>query len=193
MFREARFITSATSPEGYPVHRRIEVALAGRSNVGKSSLINAIAGTKKLARVSKRPGRTQTLNFYALTDSLCLVDLPGYGYAEVPERVRAAWGPMIEGYLKTREQLKAILLVIDARHGPLEDDLVMWRWIEASGRAGLAVATKWDKVKSSQRAKRIKEMETALAASVLPFSAVTFEGGEALCAYLRSLSQAANR
>jgi len=161
--------------------------LAGRSNVGKSSLINALTGLKGLARVGKRPGKTQTLNFYALTESLCVVDLPGYGYADVPERVRVGWGRMIEGYLKAREQLKAILLVVDGRHGPTADDIQMWSWIQASGRAGFAVATKWDKVKTSQRAKRIKEMEAELAASVLPFSSVTGEGKAALASYLRSL------
>ncbi|MBO2521045.1 MAG: ribosome biogenesis GTP-binding protein YihA/YsxC [Clostridia bacterium] len=187
MFRQARFLTSATGPEGYPVHRRTEVALAGRSNVGKSSLINALTGKKGLAKVAKRPGRTQTLNFYALTDSLCLVDLPGYGFAEVPHRVRAGWARMIEGYLTGRDQLKAILLLVDGRHGPTGDDLEMWEWIKASGRSGLAVATKWDKVKKSLRVKRMKEMEAALAAPVLPFSAVTSEGKQGLMSFLLSL------
>src|SRR5690606_39980028 len=133
------------------------------------------------------PGRTQTLNFYALTDSLCLVDLPGYGFAEVPHRVRAGWARMIEGYLTGRDQLKAILLLVDGRHGPTGDDLEMWEWIKASGRSGLAVATKWDKVKKSLRVKRMKEMEAALAAPVLPFSAVTSEGKQGLMSFLLSL------
>lgn len=188
VFREACFLASAADPRGYPAHRRVEVALAGRSNVGKSSLVNALAGDSRLARTSKRPGRTQTLNFYALTGSLCLVDLPGYGFADVPERVRAAWGAMIETYLREREELKAILLLIDSRHGPTGDDLEMWRWIGASGRRGLVVATKWDKVKPGQRVKRKKEMEAAVAAPVIPFSAVTGEGIAALSSFLMSLA-----
>lgn len=187
-FRQARFLVSATNPKGYPEHARIEVALAGRSNVGKSSLINALTGIRGLAHVGKRPGRTQTINFFALTDALCLVDLPGYGYAEVPERVRAAWGPMIEGYLSTRVQLRAVILLVDGRHGPTGDDLQMWKWLEHSGRERVALATKWDKVKRSQRLKRKKEMEEALASSVLPFSSITSEGKDALTAYLKRLT-----
>lgn len=188
-FREARFLTSATSSRGYPDHRRIEVALAGRSNVGKSSMINAVTGVRGLARVGKRPGRTQTLNFYALTDSLCLVDLPGYGYAKAPERVRAAWGPMIERYLTSRDQLHSVILLIDARHGPTRDDLQMWEWLKTTRLDRLVLASKWDKVKKSQRAKRRKEMEEALGAALLPFSATTLEGKDAVIAYLLSLAR----
>lgn len=187
-FRQAKFLVSATSPKGYPEHRRIEVALAGRSNVGKSSLINAVSGVRGLAHVGKRPGRTQTINFFALTDGLCLVDLPGYGYAEAPERVRAAWGPMIERYLATREQLRSIILLVDSRHGPTPDDLQMWEWLKVSDHERIALAAKWDKVKKSQRPKRKKEMEEALGAPLLPFSASTLEGKDELIRYLLSLN-----
>lgn len=186
-FSQARFLVSATSPQGYPKHKRTEVALAGRSNVGKSSLINALT-VRGLAHVGKRPGRTQTINFFALNEALCLVDLPGYGYAEVPERVRAAWGPMIERYLTSREQLGAIILLLDGRHGPTADDLEMLAWLKRSERDFRIVATKWDKVKKNQRLKRKKEMEEATACEVIPFSAVTSEGKAALIAYLVSLA-----
>ncbi|HLS89877.1 MAG TPA: ribosome biogenesis GTP-binding protein YihA/YsxC [Limnochordia bacterium] len=186
-FSKARFLTSATTPDGYPRHRRVEVALAGRSNVGKSSLINTLTA-KGLARVGKRPGRTQTINFYALSDTLCLVDLPGYGYAEVPERVRAAWGPMIERYLTGREQLRAMILLVDGRHGPTADDLHMLEWLKQWGRDFKIVATKWDKVKKSQRVKRMREMEVATNSTIIPFSAVTSEGKAALISYLLSLA-----
>lgn len=192
-FREARFLAGATSPRGYPEHRRVEVALAGRSNVGKSSLINAVTGVQGLARVSKRPGRTQTLNFYALNDELCLVDLPGYGYAEAPRRVRASWGPMIERYLSTREQLRAVVLLVDGRHGPTDDDRQLWEWLETTRLKRLALAAKWDQVKPSQRVRRTKEMEAALGAPLLPFSAVTSEGKDALIAYLLSLTRSKGR
>src|SRR5690606_24221942 len=116
-----------------------------------------------LARTAKRPGRTQTLNFYAVDDRLALVDLPGYGYAEVPERIRAAWGPMIEGYLNERSQLHAVILLVDARHGPTRDDVSFWEWLAASRLTPLAVATKWDKLKRSEEARRLKEIKAGLA------------------------------
>src|SRR5690606_30432191 len=116
-----------------------------------------IANRKGLAYVSKQPGRTRTINFIALDDALCLVDLPGYGYAKAPGRVRASWGAMIEGYLAGRKQLVAVLLLIDGRHGPTPDDLAMMEWLNESRLEHVVVATKWDKVKKSARHRRLQE------------------------------------
>lgn len=189
-FSEARLLASAAGPADYPRHERTEVALAGRSNVGKSSLINALVPMRRLARVSKEPGKTRTLNFYALDERLCLVDLPGYGYARVSRTLREAWGPMVEEYLRHRPQLKLILVLVDARHGPTADDLEMWAWAKHAPQEALAVATKWDKVKPSQRVRRLREMEAALGGPPLLFSAVTGEGKEHL---IRALLTAAAR
>lgn len=163
------------------------MALAGRSNVGKSSLVNAVTGVRSLAKTAKRPGRTQTLNFYALDDSLALVDLPGYGYAQVPERVRARWGPMIETYLMGRDLLRGVILLIDARHGPTDDDMMLWEWLVTLPLARLVVASKWDKLKRSQQARRLKEMENAIKATVVPFSAETKEGKDQVLKFLHAL------
>ncbi len=175
-------------PEEYPSHDRVEIALAGRSNVGKSSLVNAIVPLKRLAYVSKQPGRTQTINFYALDERLCLVDLPGYGYAKVPRKLRESWGPMIEGYLRGRDQLRLLIALVDARHGPTSDDLTLWEWARGNGPELLAVATKWDKVKKSERAKRLREMREALGVEPLPFSATSGEGRDPLIQTIRSLA-----
>lgn len=188
MSKEVSFLCSATTASQYPSHLRTEVALAGRSNVGKSSLINAITGVRGLARTAKRPGRTQTINFYALTPELSLVDLPGYGYAEVPERIRASWGPMIENYLMQREQLGAIILLVDSRHGPTKDDLSLWEWMANLPLATFAVASKWDKVKRSGRHSRMNEMERQLGVRPLPVSSVTGDGINELNRLLRNIS-----
>ena len=188
-FPRAEFLTSAATPEQYPRHRRREVALAGRSNVGKSSFVNALANRKGLAHVSKRPGRTRTINFIALDDALCLVDLPGYGYADVPEEVRASWGEAIETYIASREELVAVCLLVDGRHGPTPDDLAMWEWMKASRLERLVVATKWDKVPSSERRRRLEEIERTLGIRPLPFSARTGEGRDEVERRLRSLAR----
>src|SRR5690554_2093715 len=127
---DAEFLTSAVNPQGYPNHGLPEVALVGRSNVGKSSLINALVNRRKFARVSNQPGRTQTINFYRV-DTLCLVDLPGYGFARVPESVRLRWQPMIEGYLTERPNLTGVIYLVDIRHGPTQDDRQMHAWLRA--------------------------------------------------------------
>lgn len=186
-FPRAEFLTSAATPSQYPRHRRKEVALAGRSNVGKSSFVNAITNRKGLAHVSKQPGRTRTLNFIALDDALCLVDLPGYGYAKVSEQVRASWGEAIEAYLTGREQLVAVCLLIDGRHGPTPDDLTMMEWLENSSLGRIVIGTKWDKVARSARHRRLREMQSALGAEVLPFSAQTKEGRDEVIKRLRNL------
>lgn len=188
-----RFVRSAVKPEQYPVHPEPEVALVGRSNVGKSSLINALAGRRNVAKVSGQPGRTQTINFYSTADGVWLVDLPGYGYAAVPRRVQSRFAPMIETYLEQRKQLLGVLLVIDARHGPTELDLEMKEWLLHSGLPTVAVATKWDKLKRSEEIRRRKEMESALGWQVLPFSATKGVGRGEMRSLLRGWARDASR
>lgn len=141
----AEFLTSAVDPKGYPVHDRKEIALVGRSNVGKSSLINTLVNRKKFARTSNQPGRTQTLNFYRV-DTICLVDLPGYGFAKVPESVRKKWRPMIETYLMGRPNLVGVLHLVDVRHTPTADDQTMSQWLQTMDMPYVLIATKLDKI-----------------------------------------------
>lgn len=160
---------------GYP-----EVAFAGRSNVGKSSLINGLINRKALARTSGQPGKTQTINFYNVEEALYFVDLPGYGYARSSKANRESWGKMVEYYLNRRETLGMILLLVDIRHKPNENDLMMMDYIRNSGMEPLVVATKADKVKRSQLKKHVKVIVDTLklgsAEQVIPFSAMTKQG-----------------
>lgn len=180
---DCEFITSAVKSNQYPVHPYPEIALVGRSNVGKSSLINALVNRKKLARVSGQPGRTQTLNFYRV-DRLVLVDLPGYGYAKVSESVRAQWKPMIEGYLTERENLVAILMIVDIRHRPTADDQMMAEWIAAMDIPAWVVATKADKISRGKYKQHMNRIISVLHLPGLIFSAATKSGREDLIAVL---------
>lgn len=159
-----------------------EVAFAGKSNVGKSSLINALMNRKSLARTSSQPGKTQTINYYNINDAIYFVDLPGYGYAQVNERVKAQWGKMIEDYLHRSKQLKEVFLLIDIRHAPSNNDCIMYEWIRKQGFEPIIIATKLDKIKRSQLQKQIKLIRTTLGAGsdtvVIPFSAETKQGRE---------------
>ena len=159
-----------------------EVAFAGKSNVGKSSLINALMNRKSLARTSSQPGKTQTINFYNINNAMYLVDLPGYGYAKVPESEKAKWGRMIENYLHTSKQLKAVFLLIDIRHDPSANDKQMYGWIVHQGYDPIIVATKLDKLKRSQIDKHVKAIRVGLGvkpgAQILPFSAASKLGRE---------------
>ena len=146
----ATFVKSATSPEHYPRDGRPEIAFMGRSNVGKSSLINSLLGVRGLARTSSTPGRTQLINFFSINDAFNFVDLPGYGYARVPRDVKKLWGPMVEKYLATRPNLVLSILITDSRHEPTELDLLMRGWLEARGKPFIIVATKADKLSSNQ-------------------------------------------
>ena len=139
-----------------------EVAFAGKSNVGKSSLINGLLNRKALARTSSSPGKTQTINFYNINKELYFVDLPGYGYAKVSQEIRNKWGKMIERYLHTSEQLKVVFLLIDIRHAPGENDKIMYDWIVANGYEPVIIATKLDKIKRSQKDKNIKVIREKL-------------------------------
>lgn len=144
----AKFAKSATSPEHYPRDGRPEIAFIGRSNVGKSSLINSLLGVRGLARTSSTPGRTQLINFFLINDAFYFVDLPGYGYARVPRDVKKHWGPMVEKYLATRPNLMLSIVITDSRHEPTELDLLMKEWLEASEKPFIIVATKVEDRKS---------------------------------------------
>ena len=154
-----------------------EIAFAGKSNVGKSSLINAVMNRKSLARTSAQPGKTQTINFYNVNDAFYLVDLPGYGYAKVSEEVKAKWGKMVERYLRQSRQLKAVFLLIDIRHEPSANDRQMYDWIISQGYHPIIIATKLDKLKRSQVPSALKTVREGLKAGketiILPFSALT--------------------
>jgi GTP-binding protein len=145
--------------------------------VGKSSLINTLVNRRKFARTSTQPGRTQTINFYQV-DSLCLVDLPGYGFAKVPAAVRSAWRPMIEGYLTGRPNLVGVLHLVDVRHEPTKDDLVMGTWLSTMGVPSVLIATKVDKISRGQYQKHVKMIKNALGKEPVLFSAQTKEGRE---------------
>ncbi len=159
-----------------------EVAFAGKSNVGKSSLINALMNRKALARTSASPGKTQTINFYNINDAMYLVDLPGYGYAKVSQSVKEQWGKLIERYLQKSKQLKAVFLLIDIRHDPSANDKMMYDWIVHNGYQPIIIATKVDKLKRSQVQKHVKALKQGLellaGIQVIPFSAETKQGRE---------------
>lgn len=180
-----QFVKSAVRANQYPKHHEPEIALVGRSNVGKSSFINALAGRRKEAKVSKTPGRTQTLNFYRTDEGVWLVDLPGYGYAAVPGRVKSSFAPMIENYLEERDNLIGILHVLDARHAPTKLDLQMREYLLAHALPTITLATKWDKLKPSQRDRRKKEMEAALKIAVIPFSSLDGTGRQVVEGMIR--------
>ena len=165
-----------------------EIAFAGKSNVGKSSLINALMNRKSLARTSSSPGKTQTINFYNINSEMYLVDLPGYGYAKVSEAEKAKWGKMIENYLHTSKQLRAVFLLIDVRHEPGKNDKTMYDWIVSQGYQPIIIATKLDNLKRSQVQKAIKVVRTGLGLKgsdiVIPFSAETKQGREEIYALM---------
>lgn len=165
-----------------PKNEKPEIAFAGKSNVGKSSLINALMNRKSYARISATPGKTQTINFYNINEELYLVDLPGYGYAKVSEQEKIRWGQLIERYLHGSDQLKAVLLLIDIRHAPSENDKMMYRWILDQGFEPVIIATKLDKIKRSQVQKHVKMLKDGLSlvpgTRVIPFSSVTKQGRE---------------
>ncbi|MFP4697443.1 MAG: ribosome biogenesis GTP-binding protein YihA/YsxC [Eubacteriales bacterium] len=160
-----------------PENDKAEIAFAGKSNVGKSSLINTLINRKALARTSGSPGKTQTINFYNVEDQLFFVDLPGYGYAKVSKKERERWGNFIESYLNKSKQLKLIVLLIDIRHKPSENDLIMYDWIIYQGFTPLIIATKMDKLKRSQVNKHLKMLKEAFKLSkegkIIPFSSKT--------------------
>ncbi len=157
-----------------------EIAFAGKSNVGKSSLINALMNRKSYARISATPGKTQTINFYNINNELYFVDLPGYGYAKVSQQEKQKWGQMVERYLHGSKQLRAVFLLIDIRHDPSANDKLMYDWIVSQGYHPIIIATKLDKIKRSQRDKQVRTIRQGLGllpgSIVIPFSSVTKQG-----------------
>ena len=191
----AEFLTSATQPSQFPAGELPEIAFAGRSNVGKSSLLNTLLERKGLARVSQTPGRTRLLNFFLVTPTkgsraqigeFLFVDLPGYGYAKVSKAVHEQWGPMIDGYIRGRRFLRGVVMLIDIRRGE-EEELQLIRWADRLGVRVLAVATKIDKLSRGQRPEALRRLEAFLGVPVLGCSAVTGEGKDALWAGIRAL------
>lgn len=189
-FHNAELLVSAVKELQYPKGELPEIAMVGRSNVGKSSLINKILNRKNFARTSSKPGKTATINFYNIDKKINLVDLPGYGYAKVSKNEQLAWGEMINYYLENREQLKLIFLLIDSRHLPTNDDLMMLEWIEHYGIDYYVIATKTDKLKPSQRAEQLDEILNYLNVDecrFIPFSAENGENKEKILSILSSL------
>lgn len=180
-------ITSKIPDTGRP-----EVAFAGKSNVGKSSLINGLMNRKSLARTSAQPGKTQTINYYNINGQMYLVDLPGYGYARVSLEEKARWGKMVENYLHVSKNLRAVFLLVDIRHDPSENDKTMYRWILETGYQPIIIATKLDKLKRSQVQKQIKAIREGLRlrpdSVLIPFSAETKQGREEIWTLIDGLT-----
>ncbi|MBR4993264.1 MAG: YihA family ribosome biogenesis GTP-binding protein [Lachnospiraceae bacterium] len=174
-----------------PDNQLPEIAFAGKSNVGKSSLINALMNRKSLARTSSQPGKTQTINFYNVNDAIYFVDLPGYGYAKANEEVKAKWGKMIENYLHKSKQLRRVFLLIDIRHDPSANDKLMYEWILKQGFEPIVIATKSDKIKRSQLQKQVKAVKEGLGvvpgSIVIPFSAESKQGRDEIYDIIDSL------
>lgn len=179
-----------------PENDKMEIAFAGKSNVGKSSLINGLLNRKALARTSASPGKTQTINFYNVNQEMYFVDLPGYGYAKVSLEIKEKWGKMIERYLHQSKQLKAVFLLIDIRHEPSANDINMYDWIVHNGYQPVIIATKLDKIKRSQVQKHLKMIRTGLqvlpGTVIMPFSALSKQGREEIWAYIEALGQEEN-
>ena len=191
VIRSLEFLGGMASAGGWrPEPSLPEVAFAGRSNVGKSSLLNRLVHRKKFARVSNTPGRTREINFFKVNDAFMLVDLPGYGYARISKERRAEWRPLIEGYLRTSRELRGIVQLLDVRHDPTDDDRNMLDFLAELGVPTIVVLTKIDKLSSSERAKRLAELSSELALEpdqMIAFSAVTGEGRDELAEAIESL------
>lgn len=175
----------------FPENRQIEIAFAGKSNVGKSSLINGLLNRKALARTSSQPGKTQTINFYHINQEFYFVDLPGYGYAKVSATEREKWGKMIEKYLHTSKQLQLVFLLIDIRHEPSQNDVMMYDWICHNGFTPVIIATKLDKIKRSQLQKNLKIIRNKLGMDkedyIFPFSALSKQGKDEILDFIEQI------
>lgn len=182
IIRKAEIIMTAVKKEQYPATVVPEIAFAGKSNVGKSSMINALLNRRSLARTSSQPGKTQTINFYNINDMLNFVDLPGYGYAKVSKTEKSKWGAMIDTYLHNRNQLREVFLLVDIRHEPSQNDIQMYNWIKECGYTGYVIASKADKLSRSQQIKSIavikKTLEIKENGLVYSFSATSKAGVE---------------
>ena len=185
----AEFMLGAARLDQLPCQGLPEIALAGRSNVGKSSLLNRLTGQKKLARISRTPGKTRELNLYKINERMILVDLPGYGFAKVPDRVKEAWGQLVENYLNSREVLAAVVHLVDSRHPPTKDDVQMHEWIRHYEVPALIAVTKVDKITRGKRAAALRTVRELLEPEedtpVVFFSAETGEGSKELLGWMR--------
>ncbi len=182
--KQAEFTTSAVKPGQYPVDGRVEIAFVGRSNVGKSSLINTVTNRRKLVKVSQTPGKTRLINFFIINNQFYFVDLPGYGYAKVSKSEQSKWGGMMEQYLINRPQLKKVALLVDSRHKPTGDDIMMYEWIKHYGYSVIVVATKKDKLNKSELQRSAKVIKETLKLNpednLVFFSSLKKEGKEEL-------------
>ncbi|MBU3209180.1 ribosome biogenesis GTP-binding protein YihA/YsxC [Clostridium algidicarnis] len=182
IIKKSDFVTSAVTKRQYPEDKRTEIAFLGRSNVGKSSLINALTNRKKLAKVSSTPGRTRLINFFLINDDFHLVDLPGYGYAKVSKTEKARWGKIIEEYLISSTTLKRVVLLVDSRHKPSADDVIMYEWINYNNYDVVVIATKSDKISKREKAMNEKIIKDTLKLKpehrLIFFSAVKKDGRE---------------
>jgi GTP-binding protein len=183
----ARFFKSATRPDDFPRDQRPEIAFCGRSNIGKSSLLNTLTDVRGLARTSSSPGRTQTINFFLIDDRIYFVDLPGYGYAKVSKAVKENWGGMIERYLRHRDQLKLAMMLVDSRMPPTDSDVMMKRWLDHHGIPNAVVLTKIDKISRNQLHEALRTGANTLnTKEIIPFSAVTHSGKDQILARIRA-------
>lgn len=193
IIKNAELVAVAVKPEQYPPDDRVEIAFAGRSNVGKSSLLNLMTGRKSLARVSGSPGKTRTINFYEINGEFRIVDLPGYGYAKVSKQVTAGWGEMVEKYLENRDYLRKVVQLVDIRHLPTNQDIQMYEYLRHYGLDGLVVATKADKVSRNELAKQIAQIRKTFNLSkedkVIPVSALKRTGVDELMEELDAIYQ----
>lgn len=184
IIKNSEFITSAVTPNQYPTDNRIEIAFVGRSNAGKSSLINTITNRRKLAKTSSTPGKTRLINFFLINNEFYFVDLPGYGFAKVSKKEQEKWGHMMEKYLIDRSQLKRIALLVDSRHKPTKEDILMYQWIKHYGYEVIIVATKSDKLKKNEYQKNkkviIETLNPAEEDKFIFFSSLSKEGKEEL-------------
>lgn len=191
IIRKAELLAVAVKKSQYPDQNQKEIAFAGRSNVGKSSLINLLLGRKKLARVSGSPGKTRTINFYSVNDEFRIVDLPGYGYAKVSKSISAEWGPMMEDYLASRDNLLKVIQLVDVRHAPSEQDRQMVDWLRYYNLSGIVIATKADKVSRNELNRNLAVIRTDLKLEeddiVIPVSTLNKSGVEEILDVLDSL------
>ncbi len=186
---KAEFMLSAYSYQDYPRHSLPEIAFSGKSNVGKSSLINTLVNRKNLAIISSRPGRTQSINFYNIDDRFSFVDLPGYGFARVPDEVQEEWRELVNDYLYERSNLKAIIQIVDARHKPSSDDQMMVDWLKSVGLPFIVVATKVDKISKNKRNKQREIITEALNVDEITFfSAKNGEGNKKVSAFIYQIA-----
>ena len=183
----ARFVKSAVRPDDFPSDQKPEIVFCGRSNIGKSSLLNALTNSRGLARTSSSPGRTQTINFFLIDERMYFVDLPGYGFAKAAKKVRESWGAMIEGYLRNRPQLKMAVLLVDSRVEPLESDVMMKQWLDHHQIPNAVVLTKTDKISRNQLNQALRRGVKILSTKeIVPFSAVTGSGRDEILKRIRA-------